>query len=215
MWVVHSLNHEVDLKPGDYRRGLIEHAIDPAAWERELERLLPQVDARSKEFEGRVLRRLLESNFRVFPQYRVGGYRIDLVVTGGGKRLAVECDGESSHGPEKLQEDMERQAVLERLGWQFVRIRGSIFFRDEDRALRPLFQRLDELGITADMELPPTSSSPITDAATERVMRRAQELRAAWQDERRPPDEAKHSDESRSSRTKRGGGLFDQDFRLM
>ena len=101
MWVVHSLNHEVDLKPGDYRRRLIEHAIDPAAWERELERLLPQVDARSKEFEGRVLRRLLESNFRVFPQYRVGGYRIDLVVTGGGKRLAVECDGESSSWPGK------------------------------------------------------------------------------------------------------------------
>jgi very-short-patch-repair endonuclease len=190
MWVVHSLNHEIDLKPADYRRRLIEHAIDPAAWERELERLLPQVDARSKEFEGRVLRRLLGSSFRVFPQYRVGGYRIDLVVTGGGKRLAVECDGESSHGPEKLQEDMERQGILERLGWQFVRIRGSIFFRDEDRALRPLYQRLDELGITADMQLSPISSLPTTDTVTQRVIRRAQELRAAWQNERRPLGEA-------------------------
>ena len=215
MWVVHSLNHEIDLKPGDYRRRLIEHAIDPAAWERELERLLPQVDARSKEFEGRVLRRLLESNFRVFPQYRVGGYRIDLVVTGGGKRLAVECDGESSHGPEKLQEDMERQAILERLGWQFVRIRGSIFFRDEDRALRPLYQRLNELGITADMKLSPTSSSPITDAVTERVIRRARELRAAWQDERRPVEEAEHSGQSRGSRASRDGRFLDQDFRLV
>ena len=28
MWVVHSLNHETDLKPGDYRTPLIEHAID-------------------------------------------------------------------------------------------------------------------------------------------------------------------------------------------
>jgi very-short-patch-repair endonuclease len=150
-----------------------------------------------------VLRRLLESNFRVFPQYRVGGYRIDLVVTGGGKRLAVECDGESSHGPEKLQEDMERQAVLERLGWQFVRIRGSIFFRDEDRALRPLFQRLNELGIAADMKVSPTSSSPITDAATERVIRRAEELRAAWRDERRPVEEAEHPGQSRGSRKTR------------
>jgi very-short-patch-repair endonuclease len=215
MWIVHSLNHEVDLKPGDYRRRLIEHAIDPAAWERELERLLPQVDARSKEFEGRILRRLLESNFRVFPQYRVGGFRIDLVVMGGGKRLAVECDGESSHGPEKLQEDMERQAILERLGWQFVRIRGSIFFRDEDRALRPLYQRLNELGITADMKLSPTSSSSTTDAVTEQVIRRAQELRAAWHDERRPPDEAEHFDEPCSSRPRRGGRIFDQDFRLV
>ncbi len=215
MWVVHSLNHEIDLKPGDYRQRLIEHAIDPAACERELERLLPQVDARSKEFEGRVLRRLLESNFQVFPQYRVGGYRIDLVVTGGGKRLAVECDGESTHGPEKLQEDMERQAILERLGWQFVRIRGSIFFRDEDRALRPLFRRLEELGITADMKLSPAGSLPTTDAVTQRVIRRAQDLRAAWQDERLPTDEAEHSGESHSSRTRRGGRFLDQNFRLV
>jgi very-short-patch-repair endonuclease len=215
MWVVHSLNHEIDLKPGDYRRRLIEHAIDPAAWERELERLLPQVDARSKEFEGRVLRRLLESNFRVFPQYRVGGYRIDLVVMGGGKRLAVECDGESTHGPEKLQEDMERQAILERLGWQFVRIRGSIFFRDEDRALRPLFQRLDELGITADLKLSPASLLPTTDDVTQRVIRRAEELRAGWQDERRLVEEAEHSSQSRGSRAERDGRFFDQDFRLV
>ena len=66
MWVVHSLNYETDLKPGDYRRRLIEHAVDPEAWERELERQMAQVDPRSKEFEGRVLRRLMESNFRVF-----------------------------------------------------------------------------------------------------------------------------------------------------
>jgi len=215
MWVVHSLNHEIDLKPEDYRRRLIVHAIDPAAWERELERLLPQIDPRSKEFEGQVLRRLLESNYRVFPQYRVGASRIDLVVSGGGKRLAVECDGESSHGPEKLQEDMERQAILERLGWQFVRIRGSIFFRDEDRALRPLFQRLNELGIAADLTLSAASSLPTADVVTQRVIRRAQELCAAWKDERQTPDESEEFGESRTRRTRRGGRFFDQDFRLV
>src|SRR5271169_853220 len=30
MWIVHSLDPETDLKAGDYRRRLIEHAIDPA-----------------------------------------------------------------------------------------------------------------------------------------------------------------------------------------
>jgi hypothetical protein len=87
MWVVHSLNHETDLKSGDYRRRLIEHATDLDAWEREFERRMAQVDPRSKEVEGRVLRRLMEANYTVLPQYRVGSYRIDLVVTGGGKRL--------------------------------------------------------------------------------------------------------------------------------
>lgn len=42
---------------------------------------------------------------------------------------------------------MARQAILERLGWTFTRIRGSAFFRDEEQAMRPVFERLDELGI--------------------------------------------------------------------
>ncbi len=31
MWVVHSMDPETDLKPGDIRRKLIEHAKDPYA----------------------------------------------------------------------------------------------------------------------------------------------------------------------------------------
>jgi very-short-patch-repair endonuclease len=183
MWVVHSLDHESDLKPGDYRRRLIEHAIDPVAWEQELERRLAQVDVRSKEFEGRVLRRLMEATFRVVPQYKVGGYRIDLVVEGGGRKLAIECDGERAHGPEKLQEDMDRQAILERLGWRFVRIRGSVFFRDEERAMQPVFQRLDELGITPDVrnELEPADLS--SDVVTQAIIRRAEGFRMKWREE--------------------------------
>jgi very-short-patch-repair endonuclease len=178
MWVIYSLDHQTDLKPGDYRRRLIEHAINPEAREREIERLLPQIDPQSKEFEGRVLRLLVGKNFRVLPQFRVGNYRIDFVVVGGGKRLAVECDGERFHGPEKLLEDMERQANLERLGWKFARIRGSIFFQDEVRAMRPVFQRLNDLGVTADLNI---QVDPVnSDSVTQRVIIRAQELRDSW-----------------------------------
>ena len=63
------------------------------------------------------------------------------------KRLAVECDGDRYRSPESLAEDTARQAVLERLGWQFVRIRGSAFYRDPDAAFRRVFDRLSELGI--------------------------------------------------------------------
>ncbi len=188
MWIVHSLNHEVDLKSADYRRRLIEHAIDPEAWERELKK---QLDKTESVFEERVLTHLTAAHYVVLPQYKVGSYRIDLVIVGGGKRLAVEGDGERHHGPEKLQDDMDRQAILERLGWRFVRIRGSVFFRDEDRAMRPVFQRLDELGITADMNLAVSSAVPISDGVTQRVIRRAQELRVLWQEEKRAADEAK------------------------
>ena len=181
MWVVHSLNHETDLKVGDYRRRLIEHALDPEAWERELQKRLEKVDPRSKVFEGTVLRRLMERGYNVLPQHQAGHYYIDLVVVGNGRRLAVECDGEQFHGPDKLQEDLDREAVLVRLGWTFERIRGSLFFRDEDRALEPVFRRLQELGITP--ELSPASPAPEQAELVERVIRHSQNLRAAWHPE--------------------------------
>jgi very-short-patch-repair endonuclease/Cdc6-like AAA superfamily ATPase len=183
MWVVHSLNHETDLQAGDYRRRLIEHALDPEAWEREMQKRLAQVDPRSKVFEGTVLRRLMERGYNVFPQHQVGAYYIDLVVVGNGRRLAIECDGEQFHGPEKLQEDLEREAILVRCGWTFERIRGSIFFRDEDRALEPVFRRVEELGITPDFIPSASSTAPKQDEVIERVIHRAQELRSSWQPE--------------------------------
>jgi len=176
MWIVHSLNHETDLKPGDYRRKLIEHALDPNSWERELRKRMERTES---VFEERVLRRLMEAHYNVLPQFHVGAYRIDLVVTGNGRRLAVECDGERYHGPEKLQEDAERQAILERLGWKFVRIRGSLFFREEDRALNSVFARLAELDIAPELAVAGEKLSAKNEIV-ERVIRRAQELRAAW-----------------------------------
>lgn len=68
---------------------------------------------------------LRQRGYRVTRQWKVGHFRIDLVVAGMKDRLAIGCDGEKYHPIEKLQEDMVRQAMLERLGWKFVRSRGS------------------------------------------------------------------------------------------
>lgn len=181
MWVVYSLNHETDLQVGDYRRRIIEHALDPNAWERELQRRSARVDPRSKVFQGVVLRRLMERGYNVTAEFSVGAYSIDLVVTGSGGRLAIECDGEQFHGPDRLQEDLEREAVLMRLGWIFERIRGSLFFRDEDRALEPVFRRLRELNINPELRAEPSSPSACQAEVIERVIRCAQQLRASWQ----------------------------------
>jgi len=72
MWVVYSLDPQIDLKPKDIRPRLIEHAIDPKAWERELEMLIAQADKRSGEFEPKVIRWLHERHYDVAPQYPVG-----------------------------------------------------------------------------------------------------------------------------------------------
>ena len=103
----------------------------------------------ASDFERDVLRRMLDRGYRPVPQFRIGGYRIDFVLAApDGRRLALECDGDSYHGPEQWESDMRRQAVLERVGnCVFVRIRGSIFAREPEAAMRPVWQRIEELDV--------------------------------------------------------------------
>ena len=117
-------------------------------------------------FEKLVLQRLIAAGYRVHPQWPVGSRRIDLVVEGLTKRLAVECDGEKWHSPEQLQHDLERQSILERLGWVSIRIRGSVFFRDADTAMAPVFAKLNYLGVEplgVAAEAAPISQAPLID----------------------------------------------------
>ncbi|MBK8384135.1 MAG: DUF559 domain-containing protein [Candidatus Accumulibacter sp.] len=144
LWVVHSFDPDHHLQAKDIRLKLLQHVQDPSACLRANER---EVGRAESPFERDVLKRLTDAGFRVKSQWQVGYYRIDMVVEGAGKRLAIECDGDRYHPMEKLAEDMARQSILERLGWQFVRIRGSAFYRDGEAAMRPVFDRLAELAI--------------------------------------------------------------------
>ena len=178
MWVIHSLNIQTDLRTGDLRRRLIEHAEDPGALLRVLE---DKERGTESPFEREVLKRLVLAGYRVTPQWKVGSRRIDLVVEGDGRRLAVECDGDRYHPQERLAEDMERQAVLERLGWVFARIRGSVFFRDPQRAMKSVFEKLNNLEIYPAQDTTEASTPPAaTNELTERVIRRAEQIRQEW-----------------------------------
>lgn len=150
LWVVHSFDHELHLKASDLRFKLLQHIHDP--WST-VTAYNQEVGKAESPFEKEVLRRLTGAGYRVKSQWRVGYYRIDMVVEGGGRRLAVECDGDRYHPIEKLAEDMERQAVLERLGWQFARIRGTAYYRNPDEAMKPVFQRLEEMDIPPELGL--------------------------------------------------------------
>jgi very-short-patch-repair endonuclease len=93
------------------------------------------------------MRRLINAGYRVKPQVWVGLYRIDMVVSCGDQEVALECDGDRFHPPEKIPEDMARQAVLERTGWRFVRIRGTRFYRAPDETMEWVQSELSKLGI--------------------------------------------------------------------
>ena len=150
MWLFHSVT-QADLNPECLRWKLLEHFMHPEAADAGPD--LGDVTERDRHpafdslFEQRVYLRIRNRGYRVRPQVPAYGYSIDLVVTGGESRLAVECDGDEWHGPEQFERDLARQQDLERVGWRFVRIRESEFYLDPDAALRPLWAKLNEVGI--------------------------------------------------------------------
>jgi very-short-patch-repair endonuclease len=178
MWIVHSLSPKNDLKPDDLRRQLIEHAEDPTR----LMSALEEKERRTQSnFEREVMKRLEAGRYRVAPHWRIGTFRLDLVVEGDGNRLAIECDGDRYRPLEKLSDDMERQSVLERMGWTFAHIRSSEFLRNPARAMKAIFEKLEK------MEIRPAVGSPgelrtsrTSHEVIDRVMRRAEELRKIW-----------------------------------
>ena len=56
--------------------------------------------------------------------------------------------GERYHsGEDKIREDMERQTILERLGWRFIRIRGSEYYRNPEKTMERVITALTDAGI--------------------------------------------------------------------
>ena len=165
MWLFHSVRLEDLRNPDDLRRRLVEHCTNPGKPADEIGDInveeLRYLAARDERphgtqplpfeswFEVDVFLELFGRGYRVVPQFPtlVGNYRIDLVIDGDKSRLAVECDGDYWHGPEQYYEDMERQRQLERAGWTFWRIRSSEYYGYREKALEPLWHRLNTLGI--------------------------------------------------------------------
>lgn len=88
-------------------------------------------------FEEEVYERLiqvLEKKYLI-PQYKVGGFRIDMVVDfkiPGVPKIAIECDGAKYHSSDQAYlYDMHRQRILESQGFIFHRIWGTNWWRNQ------------------------------------------------------------------------------------
>ncbi|HEY1177574.1 MAG TPA: AAA domain-containing protein [Phytomonospora sp.] len=152
MWLFHSVELSALGNPEDMRFQLLDHCYHavrgtgaPAVGERVSDTV--RVEPFASLFEQRVHNRLCELGYTVVPRFPVEGYRIDLVVVGAKARLAVECDGDTWHGPQAYEHDLARQRDLERCGWRFHRVRESAFAIDPEAALDALVARLRELDI--------------------------------------------------------------------
>ncbi|OFW03494.1 MAG: hypothetical protein A3G20_06590, partial [Acidobacteria bacterium RIFCSPLOWO2_12_FULL_59_11] len=146
LWLFHSASLDI-LSPTCMRYHLLSYMLNPGR-----QATVEGTQRFDSQLERHVFRLITDKGFHVRTQVCVGDptnhrYRIDQVVEGMQGRLAVECDGDQWHGPERYEQDMARQRDLERAGWQFIRIRGGDFYRDRNNAMEPLWAELHRLGI--------------------------------------------------------------------
>ena len=145
LWVINSLDAASDLKPGDIRKKLLDYATNPDAIIIKSEEVKKKADS---IFEEQVANKLISEGYHIIQQYPVGAYRLDIVVVCKNQKVVIECDGERYHsGDDKVREDMQRQAILERIGWRFIRIRGSQYFKDPDMEMQKVITQLNSLNI--------------------------------------------------------------------
>lgn len=144
MWVVNSLDVDNDLKTGDIRKEFLEYVSSPK------EMLLTEEMEKNSEsvFEEKIAKYLISEGYHIEQQWEAGLYKIDMVALFQDKKVAIECDGEKWHSTEeRIREDMERQNILERCGWEFIRIRGSRYFKNPESAMKALIEELNRKGI--------------------------------------------------------------------
>jgi len=174
MWLFTSVRRD-QLKPGDLRSSLLAYMNSPpSVFDKspalESVSATQPCDPFESLFEQRVFREIKRRDYHVVPQHQVGLRFLDLVITGEGGRLAVECDGHHWHtSPGQQISDARRDRELRRMGWDVVRIRESEFEFDPERELAPLWRRLNERGIHPHIGQADTTGewTPITLPATD------------------------------------------------
>ena len=145
MYLVRSINTS-DLSDKDLRLTLLSHFEKPLITDEEETRIL--IDRCESGFEREVFEELSGRGYRVIPQVKTGAYRIDMVVEGmADTRLAIECDGDEYHGPDRWPHDMKRQRILERAGWTFWRCFASTWALRKEEVFKELLERLRAMGI--------------------------------------------------------------------
>ena len=149
----HSVQLEDLSNTNDWRYKLLDHfknynSYQPILNTRIERRKGTQPEPFDSWFEVDVYNDIVSKQFSVIPQYEVanGRYRIDLVVLlSNGTKIAIECDGDKWHGAEQYENDMMRQKALERVGWQFFRVRECVYYLKGGEALEPLWEMITKV----------------------------------------------------------------------
>ncbi|WVX50744.1 hypothetical protein ROLI_038440 [Roseobacter fucihabitans] len=124
-------------------------------------------------FEEAIAVSLAAKGWEVRTQIGVSGFRIDLAVVhpdhAGIYLSGVECDGATYHSSATARDrDKVRQAVLEGLGWNILRIWSTDWFRNPADVIKRTHASLEEL-LQADHEIRAAAKAAKEDAQSQKL----------------------------------------------
>lgn len=112
--------HYADFTPRILAAKANEWAIDPYAWEGAGIYMTP--------IERNLWADIRTADVVMYPQYPVGKVFVDFANPVA--KVAIECDGKEFH--QDVRKDIERDRLLESLGWRVYRITGADCNQDFD-----------------------------------------------------------------------------------
>jgi superfamily I DNA/RNA helicase len=183
MWVVHSLEPDRDLKPGDLRYKLIKHAQDPIGLRK---KTIKKEEVFKSDLQRSVFKKLQSQKYQVLLNFELGLRSIDIVAQGEERqRLAIQCDGECVKTEEDLIFEMEYYMTLRRLNWDIFHIRSTEYYTDPEKTFKRLLRRLKKAGITPTRQEPSEPKTAAPDLR-ELVTKKANNIRIRWNEPIKP-----------------------------
>ena len=130
---------------------------------------IPQKNLTESLFEEQVMQKLESRGLTVRSQIGCSGFRIDLALVNPEQPesyvIGIECDGATYHQTATARDrDRLRQEILERLGWQIIRIWSTDWMSNPDKQVERIIGFYNEsLRKFKKGDVPPPSSPPPTE----------------------------------------------------
>ncbi len=98
------------------------------------------------EFEKDLFDLLSENKIEVKHNFKIGKYSVDFEYDGkNGNKVAIECDGDRDFMENEYILQIEKQNILERCGWNFIRVRASSFYYDRESTIAQIKEKLNSI----------------------------------------------------------------------
>ena len=140
MWVFHSVDLQ-DLNENCIRAKLLNYCINFSTINNK------NIDLKSifeSQLQKDVYKMIKEKYYDVKPQVVIGKYKMDFVIDGLSNKIAIQCDGDKLTS-ENWEEEYQKRACLERVGWEFLKINGSEFYRNPEETVKRLLENIKKI----------------------------------------------------------------------